>query len=275
MRLSLYGIESLRGGQHAGIQRPLPARPRLRACILLPLLLAMTACANKGEEAAGQPAAPGIEDRPGAASLNASPAESSVAPAARQADAPQPQPEGVAALLEQARWALDAGRLTHPPRYNAREYYQQVLQLHPTSREAREGLQIVLDRSIELSLEAAHQGNFKRAELLLTRAGRFALNDPGIRGAREYVHRMSRQGRRTFPLPAEAVRARDADALAPQLKQIVRHAVEDGATIEILTADDLQALWLFDQLRQHAGKEALHATIHDAQEPEVRLTWRR
>lgn len=177
--------------------------------------------------------------------------------------------------LAQARWAIQAGRLTEPREFNAREYYQQVLEREPGNAEARRGLQKVLELSITASLRAAQQGNYKQAELHLTRAGKFALNDPGIQGARRYVHRLSRTGRKEFALAHEALRAEDAEQLEAQLAAIVRAALEHDAHIEILVPEDAQGLWVFEQLQQFAGEAGLRATIRDAAQPRVRLSWRR
>lgn len=228
------------------------------------------------EQPAAQPAGTGTAGEPpqpattGTASTDAG-GESSTPPPAPG----KPADPEINRLLEQAEWAVDAGRLNHPPGFSARDFYQQVLRRDPANEAARAGLGRVIEESIERSLAAARGGDYKRAELYLTRAGKFAFNDPRIRGARRYIHSLSRAGRRSFALPAEAVRLRDAEKIDATLELIAEHAVENRALIEIHVADDLQGVWLFGQLRRHAGKEPLHATIHDAAEPEVRLVWRR
>ncbi len=225
------------------------------------------------------------EDKVAQASLlKQKPAESSASgprPSARAGVSSQSSPRyesadpQISQWLAQAEWASRAGRLTHPPGFNARDYYQLVLQKDPRNAAARQGLENVLDQSIDLSLEAAQRGDYKQAELYLTRAGKFALNHPGIRGTRQYIHQLSRRGLREYTLPADAVRLRDADILAKELELIAENAVENKAYIEILAPDDLQGVWLFDRLRHFAGEEPLRATIHASAQPMIRLVWRR
>lgn len=245
-------------------------------------MLAVGGCVRMDDDFADEHE-PGASPPPATSSTTASPpAPGSDSPAAismaagreSSPSAAPPDPE-VVELLEQARWAMDAGRLNHPPGFNARDYFQQVLLKDPANETAREGLRQVLDASIEQSLAAAQRGDFKQAELYLTRAGKFALADPGIRGARRYIHARSREVRREFELPAAAVRRRDVTAINATLDLIAERAVDNEALVEIFVEDDLQGIWLFEQLRRHAGREPLHATIQAAAEPHVRLVWRR
>lgn len=72
--------------------------------------------------------------------------------------------------LEQAKQALDAGRLTSPIGDNAYDFYQSVLTLEPDNAAARAGVSNIAAEYLRQAKELAGQENFTRARALVAAA---------------------------------------------------------------------------------------------------------
>ena len=93
--------------------------------------------------------------------------------------APEPEPD-VEPLLEQARLAFEAHRLTTPEENSAYALYQEVLRLHPGNDRARRGLERIVERYVRFALDAVERGQFARARSMLARARLVDASHPAI-----------------------------------------------------------------------------------------------
>ncbi len=177
-------------------------------------------------------------------------------------------------MIEQARLALQQGRLYSPPGDNAAELYSRVLHLDPERPEARAGIERVVRRSIVRALRIARGGDYKGAELYLTRAQKLRYEHPGIANARQRIQGWYQVRTLEFVLDPAAVALQSPD-LQPRIREIVDRIRETGATFEVRTPNDDSGLWLYQEMLAAAGNAVLRGNILPGREPIVRLYYRK
>ena len=185
---------------------------------------------------------------------------------------PPPGDEVLVPMIEQARLALQQGRLYTPPGDNAAELYSR--HLDPERPEARAGIERVVRRSIVRALRIARDGDYKLAELYLTRAQKLRYDHPGIANARQRIQGWYQVRTLDFVLDPAAVALQSPD-LRPRIREIVGRIRETGATFEVRTPSDDSGLWLYQEMLAAAGETVLRGNILPGREPIVRLYYRK
>lgn len=218
---------------------------------ILMIALTMFGCASNGDEA----------DSEGGAAVE-------------RASAPlEPEPD-TDLLLLQAAQALEAGRLTRPRGDNAAALYRQVLHREPGNAEAVRGSQRVVRKLILQGLETARSGDYRGAEIHLTRAQQVDFGHPGISNARAQIRDWFATSVREYPLDPQAVAARLPQVLLT-IEDAARLMAETNGHFEIRVAADADGLWIYQQLVQAAGDHPLRGRILVSREPELRIIYRR
>ena len=183
---------------------------------------------------------------------------------------PPPEPETgeipsnmrrlIADLLFSGLQALDDDRLLTPQFDNAHSYFREVLQMQPDNEIAREGMRSIVERYLELALEAANRGNFTNADRLLGRAEIIDGSHPGIASARERLDTERNSGDLFFPLEERALRRRD-DSVRANLAEIAAQARENDAFVLITAPDDELARWVYSVMRESVAGYRLRGNI--------------
>ncbi len=166
----------------------------------------------------------------------------------------------IAELLFAALQALDDDRLLTPQFDNAYDYFHQVLQLQPDNEIALEGMQDIVERYLELALDAANRGNFSNAERLLGRAEIIDGAHPDIAPARAALAAERNSGDLFFPFEERALRRRD-DAVRAALADIAAQAREHDAFVLITAPDDELARWIYSTMRESVAGYRLRGNI--------------
>ena len=83
-------------------------------------------------------------------------------------------------LLENAQQALSQDHLLYPRETSAYEYLSLALELNPDDENAKRGLEQVVERYIELSIQAIGRRQLNRAKSMLDRAKLVDKNHPSI-----------------------------------------------------------------------------------------------
>ena len=166
----------------------------------------------------------------------------------------------IADLLFSGLQALDDDRLLEPRFDNAYEYFYEVLQLQPDNEIALEGMQGIVERYLELALDAANRGNFTNADLLLGRAETIDASHPGIAPARESLDAERNSGDLFFPLEERALRRQDS-AIRATLAGIAEQARESDAFVLITAPDDELARWIYSAMRESVAGYRLRGNI--------------
>ena len=166
----------------------------------------------------------------------------------------------IADLLFSGLQALDDDRLLEPRFDNAYDYFYEVLQLQPDNEIALEGMQSIVERYLELALDAANRGNFTNADRLLGRAEIIDASHPGISPAREALNAERNSGDLFFPLEERALRRQDS-AIRETLSDIAAQARESDAFVLITAPDDELARWIYSAMRESVAGYRLRGNI--------------
>ena len=129
-----------------------------------PITLAATAAPESADEAVTATAKTAVTESP----VPATPPDLAVA------KDPEPAPDPVEQLLQQADDALQTPHLTVPDVNSAYEKYREVLSLDPRNRPARQGLAIVASRYLELASKALNEDELESAQEYVDRASSIA-----------------------------------------------------------------------------------------------------
>ncbi len=176
----------------------------------------------------------------------------------------------IADLLFSGLQALDNDRLLTPEFDNAFDYFREVLEMQPENEIALEGMQSIVERYLELALEAANRGNFGNAERMLGRAQIVDGNHPGIARAREALEIERNSGDLFFALEERALRRQDA-AIRARLAEIAWQAREHEAFVLITAPDDELARWIYTAMRESVGGYRLRGNIEIGGSTLIRL----
>ena len=205
------------------------------------------------------PSSPPAQDTPAAR-----PATAPAAAAATQAA------EQLAALLDAAEQALREDRLTTPAAASAYRYFADALAIDPDHPEARQGLERIVERYLELAEGTMERQGWERARTLLDRAASVDAEHPGIAPRRRQLELLAAAERRALALDRAALRARQ-DALAERLRAFGGDARRPGARVRIRAPSDAEARWIYGQLSRAAGEGRIRATIDVGLPPQVEL----
>lgn len=176
----------------------------------------------------------------------------------------------IADLLFSGLQALDDDRLLTPRSDNAYDYFRQVLRMQPDNEIARDGVRSIVERYLELALEAANRGNFTNAERLLGRAEIIDNSHPGIAPARAALAAERDSGDLFFPLEERALR-RQGDAIRATLAEIAARAREHDAFVLITAPDDELARWIYATMRESLTGYRLRGNIEISGATLIRL----
>jgi len=90
-------------------------------------------------------------------------------------------------LLSKAQEDINALRLTSPDGNNALEKYNKILELDSENTEAKQGLQNIVDKYIELAKQAANNGEYNKAVANLDKADKILPDSENIKTVREEI----------------------------------------------------------------------------------------
>ena len=183
--------------------------------------------------------------------------------------APAPAPD-VQPLLEQARLAFDAHRLTTPAENSAFALYQKALRLDPGNEDARRGLEKIVERYVRFALEAIERRQFARARSMLARARLVDASHPAIEPTEQQARLVENAVRDRLQLDAETLAERSA-ALATTLRNLGDRAKATPCRVLIRARSDAEGRWIYRQINSAAGETRIRAKFDIASPPTVEL----
>ena len=192
------------------------------------------------------------------------------APEPEPPEMPPPAPPDVEPLLEQARLAFEAHRMTTPPEDSAFALYQEALRLDPGNDDARRGLEKIVERYVRFALKAVERRQFARARSMLARARLVDANHPAIAPTEQQVY-LVESARRDRVKLEPAVLARRGSMLGAQLRNLGVRAKETGCRVTINARSDAEGRWIYRQLNSASGDERVRARLEIASPPSVEL----
>lgn len=187
-----------------------------------------------------------------------------------EATSPQMNVQLIADTLFEALQALDADRLLTPIDDNAHARFMRVLAYDRDNAIALQGLQDIVARYFELSIEASRRGLFEEAQQMLDRAIFVDGDHPGIAPTLAELQAEMNSGDLFFALDAGEFSRRSAAAEAT-LVDIAQQAREQEAFFLITAPNDDLARWMFAVMRGAVAGYRLRGNIELASRTTVRL----
>jgi hypothetical protein len=105
----------------------------------------------------------------------------------KQEEEKRKKEEAIQTLLSEAQEDINSLRLASPEGNNAFEKYKKVLEIDSESMKAKQGLQNIVDKYIELARHAASNGNYNNAFANLDKATSILPNEENIKSTREAI----------------------------------------------------------------------------------------
>lgn len=181
-------------------------------------------------------------------------------------------------LLAEADYALSQNKLLNPINDNAHDRYRSVLLMQPDNERAKEGLQIISLRYVDLARAAAKRGNLSEAQSMLKYA-RSIDNNPVVEDAAETLRKQVgsmpaakpyQAGAGELVLDAKLLQAKDPKITA-QLGGIAQQAKQNDEFVLIIARSDAEGRWLYQQLRTAVPGYLVRGDIKIGQPTRVKL----
>ena len=176
----------------------------------------------------------------------------------------------IADTLFEGLQALDDDRLMTPIDDNAHQRFQRVLAMDPGNEIAIDGLNMIVERYVELSAEASRRGLFANAEALLENARNINDKDPALLEAWIALESERNSEDLFFNLDNGEFNRRSEGAQM-QLADIAIRARELDAFVLITAPNDELARWMFLEMRDALGGYRLRGNIELAGQTSIRL----
>jgi hypothetical protein len=232
----------------------------LRSLFLLIPPLLLQACQSTEPDAA----------EGGDEAANSTPQIRMITEARVEATNPQMNVQLIADTLFEALQALDADRLLTPIDDNAHARFMRVLAYDRDNAIALQGLQDIVARYLELSMEASRRGLFEEAQQMVDRAIFVDGNHLGIAPTLAALQAEMNSGDLFFELDAGEFSRRSAAAEAT-LVDIAQQARQQDAFFLITAPNDDLARWMFSIMRGAVEGYRLRGNIELASRTTVRL----
>ncbi len=204
------------------------------------------------------------------------PASVNTLPPGKPEPAPMPAPrydeDEFYELLARAERALAADRLLTPPDSNAYLLFSQLLAMAPDAPAAREGFARIVERYIELALEAMEREHWSNARERLDRAAEVDAAHPAIADTRRQIDLLVNAERESLALDFAAVRGRRASTSA-RLAAFGTGARRPDARVTIRAPSDADGRWIYQQLSKAPGERRIRASIQIGSPPRVTVVY--
>lgn len=188
---------------------------------------------------------------------------------------PEPVSPVILDLLDKGQKAVQAFRLTKPKDNNARDYFQQVLDLDPDNQAALEGMKSIGARYLVLAQSATTKAEISKAEGYLKLADQFQ-GDPQvaarIRSEIEAVlaHELASHPDNEYPLNRRDLKSRN-EGMVDKLHEIAREAAELKSRLLIIARTDAEGRWIYQMMREAIKSYRLRGNIEVGAKPKVVL----
>jgi len=176
----------------------------------------------------------------------------------------------IADILFDGMRALRADRLMTPAEDSAYYYFSRALAFEPDNQVAKDGMQDIVVRYLQLSDTAARQGQFDNAEQFLRRAAQVDERHTGIAAARRTLEAERQSTHSVHQLNARELRERQA-GLSQQLHELAGLIAQIDAFVLITAPNDEAGRWIYAQLQETLGSYRVRGDIEIGAQPSVRL----
>lgn len=176
----------------------------------------------------------------------------------------------IADTLYEGIKALNANRLLTPPETSAYRYFSQVLAVDPSNAVAKQGIQDIAAKYLQLAEQAGRQGQFDSAKTFLSRAEQVDSFHPGLAPAKALLDAEINSTDLVMRISAGEL-ARQSATLVGQLEEIAIKARDSGAFVLITAPNDTQGRWIYAQMQAAVQGHRLRGNIELGETPTIRL----
>lgn len=176
----------------------------------------------------------------------------------------------IADTLYEGIKALNANRLLTPPETSAYRYFSQVLAVDSSNAVAKQGIQDIAAKYLQLAEQAGRQGQFDSAKTFLSRAEQVDSFHAGLGPAKALLEAEINSTDLVMGINAGEL-ARQSLALVGQLEEIAIKARDSGAFVLITAPNDTQGRWIYAQMQAAVQGHRLRGNIELGETPTIRL----
>ncbi len=191
-------------------------------------------------------------------------------------------------LLRDAERALQRDRLMLPERDNAYDRFNAVLKLQPDNQQARQGLQAIVVRYVQLGRDALAASRLSSARHYAARAALVDADNPLLqefdRSLQVAAERQTRSSTIApldsdegdtvagveYPLDPTAL-TKKADAILQLLADIAQRVTVSDETVLLVARNDAEGRWLYQQMKKAAAGYRIRGDIQIGPIPKVVL----
>lgn len=166
--------------------------------------------------------------------------------------------------------ALNANRLLTPPDVSAHSYFTRVLAIEPDNAVAKQGIQDIVAKYLQLAEQAGRQGQFDSAKGYLRRAEQVDRTHAGIASAWAALEAEMNSTDVVHTLNGREL-ANQSPELMVKLARIAIEARDTGAFVLITAPNDAQARWIYSQMQAAMEGQRLRGNIELGETPTIRL----
>lgn len=176
----------------------------------------------------------------------------------------------IADVLFEGVKALNANRLMTPVENSALTYFNRVLAIDSENQVAKQGIQDIVAKYLQLAAEAGRQGQFASAESYLRRAEQVDRTHAGIAPAWVALEQEKESSDEVHTLDGRAVAGQSPD-LSARLGELGQKIRESGAFVLITAPNDAQARWIYAQMQAAVEGYRIRGNIEMGGTPTIRL----
>lgn len=173
-------------------------------------------------------------------------------------------------LLDAGAFAFERGQLMTPARGSALSAYDAVLAMDPDNLEARRGLELMVERYLQLASEATENKQYARARSMLDRARVVDRQHPGITPVETRLRLLTEADRHRLRIDRRQLRDR-SPALGHALADMGKRARDPNCRAEIRVPSDASGRWVYEQMNTAPGDRRIRAQIHIGAPAQVEL----
>ncbi|ROS01522.1 hypothetical protein EDC56_1964 [Sinobacterium caligoides] len=172
--------------------------------------------------------------------------------------------------LAEAEMALVSNRLMRPKEDNAYSRYREILDIAPDNADAKIGVKRISRRYLVLAKEAFDHGSYARAEDFLARSKALQPDYVGAAAMTRYFAHHKSVAANEYLLEVTELTARD-DAIKVSLEKIAALASQWQSRLLIVSRNDAEGRWIYQQLKEMADGYRFRANIEHGQPPRIVL----
>lgn len=169
-------------------------------------------------------------------------------------------PERLYRLLTQADAAIERDHLTYPEEGSALALYEQILAIEADQKQARRGLERIVEKYIELAMQAMQRRQYATARSMLARARIILPQHPSIEPTEQQIRLLSQAKRMKVTLNQNDLKA-ETVKLQRTLQNLAVAPQGYECRFFISARNDAQGRWIYQTMSGTSAARRLRAQI--------------